>query len=378
MADQYLHGAEIVEVDSGVRAIQTVKTSIIGLVGTAPDADDDVFPTDFPIVVSPNTDLTKLGETGTLAQSLSGIFDQIGAVVVMVRVATDDNDATTIANVAGSNANNVYTGVYALLGAESQVGLKPRILIAPGFSHQPTVLANLGTIANRMRAMAYVDGPNETDAKAIELAKSAGKRVYMCDPWLMVGNRMEPPSARLAGVRARVDNELGFHVPISNQVINGITGTSQPVDFTFGDKNCRANILNENHIGTIIHQGGFRAWGTRVCGTSDPKWAFENVVRSSDVMHDSLLRAHLWAVDRNINKAYLDEVPAGVNAYLRHLVSIGAILGGTCEADASLNTPENIAQGKVFFNFKYTPAYCAEHITFRSHLTHEFIQEALS
>ena len=39
MPDQYLHGARVVEIDSGARPIQTVATAIIGIVGTAPNAE---------------------------------------------------------------------------------------------------------------------------------------------------------------------------------------------------------------------------------------------------------------------------------------------------------------------------------------------------
>ena len=39
MAEQYLHGAEVVEIDNGARPIRTAQSGVIGLVGTAPDAD---------------------------------------------------------------------------------------------------------------------------------------------------------------------------------------------------------------------------------------------------------------------------------------------------------------------------------------------------
>jgi uncharacterized protein len=64
-----------------------------------------------------------------------------------------------------------------------------------------------------------------------------------------------------------------------------------------------------------------------------------------------------------------------VNAYLRFLTSLGAILGGKCWADPDLNTPDQIAQGKVYFNFDFTPPYPAEHITFRSHLVNDYLTE---
>ena len=36
MSEQFLHGVEVIELDDGARPIQTVKSSVIGLVGTAP------------------------------------------------------------------------------------------------------------------------------------------------------------------------------------------------------------------------------------------------------------------------------------------------------------------------------------------------------
>ena len=38
------HGPTVEEVTDGIRTIRLSNTSVIGIVGTAPDADDDVFP----------------------------------------------------------------------------------------------------------------------------------------------------------------------------------------------------------------------------------------------------------------------------------------------------------------------------------------------
>ena len=80
-------------------------------------------------------------------------------------------------------------------------------------------------------------------------------------------------------------------------------------------------------------------------------------------------------MDRGITKNYVEEVQEGVNAYLRHLTTIGAILGGECWVDPDLNSPDQIAQGKVYWDFDFTPVYPAEHLTFRSHLTNRYISE---
>lgn len=91
--------------------------------------------------------------------------------------------------------------------------------------------------------------------------------------------------------------------------------------------------------------------------------------------NDSLLSAHLWAVDRNITKTYCDDVCESVNNYLRYLKNIGAIIGGECWTDGSLNTPDQIQQGKIVFDFDFTAPYPAEHITFRSRMVNNYLEE---
>ena len=52
MPEQFLHGIEVVELDDGPRPIRTVKSSVIGLIGTAPEADAKKFPLDTPILIA--------------------------------------------------------------------------------------------------------------------------------------------------------------------------------------------------------------------------------------------------------------------------------------------------------------------------------------
>ena len=390
----FLHGVEVLEIDSGSRVIQTVKSSVIGIVGTAPNADPDAFPLNTPTLIAGSQreaaklDMLGTGE-GTLPKALDAILDQIGAVVIVVRVEEGDDEAATLANIMGgvNSSTGKYEGVHALLGAESVVGYSPRILCVPGFTHTrvqdgvtaitignggsgyttaptvtltggggtgataeatvaggvitkitvtnsgmgytsaPTVaitggkgtgatatasvgiaanavVSELLSIANRLRAVIIADGPNTNDADAIAYRKDFGsKRVYVVDPKVLVmdedgGTITDWASPRVAGLIARIDNERGFWWSPSNQEIYGIQGTARTIDFTIGDTSSRANLLNENEVTTIIRQDGFRLWGNRTC-SSDPKWAFLCVVRTADIINDSLLRAHLWAVMNN-------------------------------------------------------------------------------
>ncbi len=391
MPEQFLHGVEVVEIDSGPRPIRTVKSSIIGLVGTAPSADVAEFPLNTPVLIAGSrlkaAKLDTVGTgLGTLPAAADAIFDQSGAMVAVIRVDVGEDAAATLTNVIGGVdvATGEYNGVQALLAAQSVVGVTPRILVVPGFTDQQAVVSELLGIADRLRAVIIADGPNTNDADSLTYRANFGSpRVYLVDPQVSVWDTAtstvvtQPASARVAGMIAKSDNERGFWWSPSNREMYGITGTARPVDFVLGDTNARANHLNENDVATIIQQDGYRLWGNRTT-SSDPKWAFLSVRRTADLIQDSLQKAHLWAVDRNITRTYVEDVTGGVNAYLRHLKAIGAILGGECWADEDLNTATSIEAGKVYFDFDFTPPYPAEHITFRSHLVNDYIEEVFA
>lgn len=386
MATDFLHGVDVIEIDSGPRPIKVARSSVIGIVGTAPDADADKFPLDTPVLIAGSRQAASFLDTrgkgnGTLPAAMDAIFDQIGAVIVVVRVAEGADDAATRAKVIGGTTNGESTGLPVLLEAQSEVGVTPRILCVPGFSHVQAVAAELEAVANRLRGTALIDGPNSTDAAALNMVKSLSTRCYLVDPWVKVFDTatasevVQPSSARIAGLIARSDAERGFWHSPSNQQIFGITGLGRPVDFVLGDANCRANLLNEGHVATIIREDGFRLWGNRNCNTSDSKWMFLSVRRTADIINDSILQAHLWAVDRNITKTYFEDVSEGVNAFLRSLEAQGAIIGGRCWPDPDLNSPANIQQGQAWFNFEFTPPYPAERVIFRSHLVNDYLEE---
>lgn len=348
---------------------------------------DAAFPLNTPVLVAADKTLAaRLGTAGTLPAALDGIFDQAGAIVVVVRVAqnTTDTDPGTLTNAIGTvDGSGNYTGAQALLAAESILGVTPRILIAPVFTNQQAFLSNFITIANRLRAVIVADGPNTTDAAAQAYGGNFGSsRVILVDPGVSVvasdgGTAYEYASARVAGLGAKSDNERGFWWSWSNQEMLGITGTKRAVDFVLGDTSSRANILNGQNVNTIIRQNGYRFWGNRSL-SSDPQFAFYCVRRTADIINDSILRAHLWAVDRGITKTYLQDVTDSVNGFLRSLTAQGAILGGTCWPDPDLNIPANITQGKVYFDFNFTPVYPAENVTFRSMITNDYLVDLIS
>ena len=385
MPDQFLHGVEIVELTTGTRPIQTVRSSVIGLIGTAPTADADAFPINVPVLIAGNQrEAALLGTAGTLPPAIDDIFDQAGAMVVVIRVAPGIDAAAEMANVIGGvSAGGQYQGLKAFLSSQSVLGVTPRILVAPGYTHQAAVVTEMVSVATKLRAVIIADGPNTTDAAAIAYRNGFGSdRVYIVDPWVKVfdaANATEvirPASGRVAGVIAKSDAERGYWHSPSNRLIDGVIGLARPVDFSLGDANARANYLNENEVATIIQHEGYRLWGNRSCA-NDPKMAFLKRRRIADMISESIQLAHMWAVDRNIDRLYVEEVVESVNSYGRTLMARGALVGFRCWAPADLNTPLELEAGKVTFDFDWSDPATAEHITFRSIINNGYLADVL-
>lgn len=390
MTTNYLHGIDAIEIDDGLRPIRTVRSSVIGIVGTAPDADDAAFPLDTPVLIAGRrSEAAKLdvpgNGNGTLPAALDGIFDQVGAVVVVVRVAEGADAAETMANIIGGvdGATDRYLGIQALLGAEAVVHVQPRILIAPAFSSNTAVGTELIAVAERMRAVVFLDGPDTTDAAAVAYRGEFGSsRAMVIDPWVKVFDTasatevIEAPSARIAGLQAKMDADRGFWWPASNQVINGITGTSRVVDFTLGDDTARANLLNESEVTTIIRSDGYRAWGLRSCGI-DPLYAFLSVRRTVDMVTESSIRAHRWAMDRPFSQQLLLDVRNSVQAYIDQMVELGALLGGEAWIDPEINGEATLKAGRFFLDFDLEPPAPMERLTFRVRRNGEYYNDLI-
>ncbi len=204
MPEEFLHGVKVIEVTSGARSVRTAKLSVIGVIGTAPEADEQKFPLNKPVLIAGSLkEAAKLGKSGTLPSAINGIFSQIGATVVVIRVEESENSDTklkeseAIQNIIGGvdEETGKYQGIQAFLSSESIIHVAPRIIIAPQFTHQlpesenpknPVVAALIG-VAEKLRAIIVADGPNTNDEEAIKWRKSVGSsRVYVVDPWVKV------------------------------------------------------------------------------------------------------------------------------------------------------------------------------------------------
>ena len=145
MTEQFLHGVNIIEVTSGAKAVRTAKSSVIGVIGTALAANMEEFPLNKPLLIAGSLkEAARLGKNGSLPSAVNGIFSQIGATVVVIRVKESDNsdqklkESETIQNIIGrvDKETGEYQGIEAFLSSESIVHVAPRILIAPQFTQK--------------------------------------------------------------------------------------------------------------------------------------------------------------------------------------------------------------------------------------------------
>ena len=385
----FLHGIEIVEIDDGVRPIQTVKSSIIGFVGTAPDADETIYPFDRPVLVTGPRMAKDLGEGGTLLDAWTAAYSQGVNAIIVVRVDGGADETTATAAVAGEAAS--ATGLWALLAAENLLGLTPRILAAPGWTSSPPgaegnpVTQGLLSVADRLRAVVIADGPNATEADALAYRENYGSaRLYIVDPAVRVWDAADrthvtqPASGFVAGALSASDAERGFWWSPSNRVLKGVTGAARPVDWAISDPDTEANRLNEAGIATIVRKNGFRLWGNRAAGeTSDTLWSFLSVRRTADMVYESVEAALLWAMDRPFSEQLLRDIRDSVQAYLDELVARRAILGGRVWLDPELNTETTMKAGQLYINFDLEPPAPLERLTLQAHRNGTYYEELL-
>ncbi|MEJ3576050.1 phage tail sheath protein [Pseudomonas fragi] len=380
MAD-YLHGVRVLELNDGTRPIRTIPTAVVGMVCTAEDADAAFFPLDTPVLITNvQTAVGKAGVKGTLGASLQAIADQTRPYAIVVRVEQGaDEAATTSALIGTTTADGKYTGMKALLAAKARLGMVPRILGVPGLDSLPVATA-LASIAQQLRAFAYVSAWDcKTKEEVVAYRENFGAREVMViwPDFLNFDTTTSKTTvasavARALGLRAKIDQEVGWHKTLSNVAVNGVTGISADVFWDLQNPATDANYLNSNEVTTLINEGGYRFWGSRTC-SDDPLFAFENYTRTAQILADTMAEAHRWAVDKPMHASLVRDIVEGINAKFRELISQGYLMGGSCWFPDDINSKDTLKAGKLYLDYDYTPVPPLEDLTLRQRITDRYL-----
>lgn len=386
------HGVQVIEINEGTRVISTVATAVIGMVCTASDADAATFPLNEPVLITNvQTAIAKAGKKGTLAASLQAIADQCKPVTIVVRVAEgagddeEDAHAQTISNIiGGTDASGKYTGLKALLTAEAVTGIKPRILGVPGLDTQEVAVA-LAAVCVSLRAFGYISAWGcKTISDAIKYRDNFSQRELMLIwpdfiAWDTVANASNTAyaTARALGLRAYIDQTVGWHKTLSNVGVQGVTGISASVFWDLQAPGTDADLLNEAGVTTLIRKDGFRFWGNRTCA-DDPLFLFENYTRTAQIIADTMAEAHMWAVDKPITPTLIRDIIDGIKAKFRELKTAGYIVDADCWLDEDANDKETLKGGKLLLDYDFTPVPPLENLTLRQRITDKYLVNLIS
>lgn len=356
------HGLTLTESSDSTVTVSLASMAKIGLIATSKAGPNDVaaeidaaFPLNTPVLVT-NVDVAagKAGSLGTLKKALEAIGDQASPIIIVVRVEEGATSAETDANVIGATDGNTYTGLQALLAAESLVGVRPRIIGAPGLDTL-AVTTELVITAKKLRGMAYARAIGADIAAAVLYRDNFAARELMLI-WPDTNTWTGDAVARALGLRARIDEEIGWHKTLSNVAMDGVLSITKDVHFDLLDASTDAGVLNDAPVTTIIRTDGYRFWGNRTtAGPEQPDFVFESAVRTSFALQDVIATTIQPFIDQPITVGQIKNLLEKMNAAARALVTAGKIVGAKFFFDAAANTSDQLAIGKPTFRFQFTP-----------------------
>lgn len=375
----FLHGIEHINLPSDFTPVNDVVTAVIGLVGTAEKGDTNKL-----ILCASAKDDAQFGGTGTIPEALKAIrlqdSTQGSALVIVVKVKSDTEQVTAADIIGAVEETGERTGLKLFETAMQEFGYEAMIYIAPRYSALAAVKQELLAITNKSEAMAYIDTPDGyTFSEAIASRGTTGEFASLNEgqkllfPHFLVPNpdydseKPEegaqylnvPMSPFLAGLRAKIDLEQGWHVSSSNNAVTGVEGMDVKLTFGLGDTTSEANLLNAAGIVTAVNMygNGIVEWGNYSAGfpgNSSPD-AFECVRRTRAIMKRAIQQSCVGFIDKPLIKANVDAIRNTINYYLNGLKAAGKIVDGQCYFRTENNPNDQLAAGHLTFDIEFTP-----------------------
>ena len=183
------------------------------------------------------------------------------------------------------------------------------------------------------------------------------------------------PVAIALGLRAKLDQTVGWHKTLSNVAVNGVTGINKDVFWDLQSPNTDAGLLNAADVTTLVNQNGYRFWGSRTCAGPESLFPFENYTRTAQILADTVAEAHLWAVDLPLHASLARDIIEGLNAKFRELKTLGLIVDGSAWLNEELNTQTSLKGGKLRIDYDYTPVPPLEDLGFQQRITDSYLAD---
>lgn len=332
-----------------------------------------------PVTYASGDDYTlDYDAAGNLVIQLASGGAAAAATAVVVSYTFADPTAVDADDIIGGIVGGQPTGLELLNQVFPRFRQVPGMVLAPGFSHDPTVAgvmtAKAGNINSTFRCIALTDiDPSEAYADVPTWKEDNGyvsPRQVCGYPKLRQGNNIFHFSTQLAGVLCATDaaNDGVPYVSPSNknmQATAAVLADGSPL-FLGPDQ---AAYLNGAGVVTALNFiGGWKVWGNRTGaypGNSDPKDSFLPIRRMMDWIGNTIILTYWQRVDSPIDRRMTQAVTDSLNIWLNGLAAQGYIIAGRVEFLASDNPDNDLANGIVRFDVDVTPPSPAEQIHFK-------------
>lgn len=297
------------------------------------------------------------------------------AATLKVQSSSIDPSAVTEADIIGGY--NAETGDETGLECLRQVyvlhQMVPGLILAPGWSHKPTVAAvmqaktrNLNQVFNTFAVIDLDTTRAKVYTKAKEVKDQDGinsERAAALWPMVVLNGQKVYYSAVWAAMTAYVDAQNGdrpYKSP-SNELLNisaAVLADGKEVRLD----SSQASYLNGDGIVTAVNDDGWKSWGNNTAcypENTDPKDRWICCRRMMNWYEVHFLLQYKEKVDDPYNTRLIENLVDTENLYLNGLTSSGYIAGGQITYDETENTRDEILNGHMIFRTNiafWTPA----------------------
>lgn len=190
--------------------------------------------------------------------------------------------------------------------------------------------------------------------------------IKILDPWNDGATLTIPPCGHVAGIYAKMDDEIGLHKPPANEPMNDIISLERTIDKDTQD------LLYPDAINCIryFRGRGIRIWGSRTL-SSDAQWRHVNVSRVFAMICKSIESGTQWAPFEPNGPELWKMLVRLVSTFLTDLWRKGYLLGEIPEkafyvkCDEDTNPPEVRDAGEVICEIGVCIVRPLEFIVFR-------------
>lgn len=290
-----------------------------------------------------------------------------------------DPSAVTAADIIGGSdsTTGVRTGLEVIEEVFLTTRMVPNLLVAPGYSSDPTVYAVMVAKATDINGLfeAHVVADLDASKRYVELVDWKNENHYT-DPYATA----VWPKAQYRDRTYHMSVIAAARAVATDAVNSGIPYESPSNDDIFADSLVmadgseaylpfnQANYLNANGIVTALNMGrGWRLWGNRTAAyptLTDAQRAFVPVRRMFAWIKNNITIQYWNRVDSALNTRLIASVMDDVNYWINGLVASGALLGGKLEYRASDNSVEKLEDGRFTYRLFITPPGPAQDIEF--------------